>query len=389
MPYRWMADTSGPMKPSFRPKCGFQRAGGLLLAILTGACAGAVAPPDNGTPPVATDIPLTARPHMNAATRAAYDRLRTGGWTLGIGALGGSRGSAFVAYELWEEAEPAWHSLYGAGPTPAMFEFDLGEGGSPTYSRHWISAGVLADQGGLPWFRLTLKNFTVPFGPNRKGTAWDSTGYLAPVLPGGAQHGAFLAYVTQLAQEFKAFGRPAVFRPLHEMNGRWFWWGHQPAGYRQIWTLVFDVFRQQGVANVIWAWAPSVTCVANTCDQLSYYPGDDQVDIIGVSDYFTGPAIPIADRQVVSLLEGIGLDKPVMFTELGPAARADFWTGAPATFAGIARFRGAMLWLARGWQAWGSDPAVGSLIDGTDPPEVRSAFQSFLHHPRVRGRESW
>jgi len=32
-----------------------------------------------------------------------------------------------------------------------------------------------------------------------------------------------------------------MFRPLHEMNGNWFWWGAQdPAVYRALWQSIYD-----------------------------------------------------------------------------------------------------------------------------------------------------
>jgi mannan endo-1,4-beta-mannosidase len=184
--------------------------------------------------------------------------------------------------------------------------------------------------------------------------------------------------MTQLATEFRQFGRPCVFRPFHEMNGRWFWWGGQPDKLKNIWRFVFELFRREGVSNVIWCWAASDFTPAP-----DYYPGDDMVDIIGTDQYFDGARLPDSTRQRLAELAVIGKDKPFFLTEIGPLAREDFWKESAKDFETIPRMRGMMLWMARGWKAWGSEPSRGSFIDETSPREVMAAFQEFLANPKT------
>jgi hypothetical protein len=335
----------------------------------------------------ATTPAFPPRAHMDPQTLALYDRIRgLDGWIIGIGSLGGAGGRDNVAFEH-PEAMARWRQLFGAN-TPVAYEFEMGEAGAPTLVRDWPSVRAFAEPGGLPWIRLTARNFVHPRGPNFQGTAWDTRGGIAPVLPGGAAHGAFTSYLRQLAQQVKAIGRPVFFRPFHEMNGGWFWWGRQPADYRQLWRLTFEIFAEEGVENVVWVWAVSGDCPASSpCTPLSYYPGDDVVDVVGGDHYFDSAELPEDHLRVISLLETLPADKPIFLNEFGPAAREDFWSGAPTALRRIPRLRGMIFWFARGWRVWGPDPTRGSLIDESSPPPVRQAFDAFLADPATRTLE--
>jgi len=343
---------------------------------LVQAGAGLAAAPPN-------EIPLTPRPHMDKATLQLYNRIRSAdGLLLGLGELFAPP----VPRQRWEplyaNSIQRWQQLYG-GPLPACYEFEMGEANRPKAIREWEEAKRYADLGGIVWLQLSLNNFTVPFGGRRErmvvGGMNDRSNGLDPVLAGGSAHEKFTNAMRQLAREIKAFNRPCVLRPFHEMNGRWFWWGGQPEKYKILWRFVFDLFQQEGVHNVIWCWAPS----ASTPDGSNYYPGDDMADIIGTSQYFDDGGLP--KNVVADLLQlaKLGPDKPLWLAELGPLARANFWRSAHADFARIPRLRGFNLWLARGWHVWGSKPDRGSLIDETSPTELREAFAAFLRDRRT------
>ena len=75
---------------------------------------------------------------------------------------------------------------------------------------------------------------------------------------------------------------PVLWRPLHEANGRWFWWGARgPEPYRKLWRLMFENFTgKHRLNNLIWVFSPG----AET-DLADWYPGDAYVDIIGQDHY--------------------------------------------------------------------------------------------------------
>ncbi|WP_221029357.1 glycoside hydrolase family 26 protein [Actomonas aquatica] len=80
-------------------------------------------------------------------------------------------------------------------------------------------------------------------------------------------------------------GFPIVFRPLHEMNGNWFWWGSRleggPTTYAQAYRILVDYIRAR-TDLVLFAWSPDKSLATE------YYPGDDYVDVIGIDGYGPG-----------------------------------------------------------------------------------------------------
>jgi mannan endo-1,4-beta-mannosidase len=328
---------------------------------------------------------------MDTATQAVYDRIRARpGWLLGVDALG-SAANPFVTVAT-AQVPARWTELYGpAADPPACLEWEMAERNHPNASRDWSGLKAFAQGGGLPWVMLSMNNFTVPYGSGTppQGGMNDTRNRAAGVLPGGSGHAAFTSYVRQLAQEVKAAGVPLVLRPLHEGNGGWFWWGGNATDFKALWQLLFQLFQEEGVRNVIWLWAASDVCGSGSCNAAAFYPGDAVVDMLGVDLYFTSATLPANGLSTLAILQGIGLDKPIVIAELGPLARADFWQQAATAFAGIPRFRGFSLWFARGWNAWGGNPASGSLIDASTDPATRAAFLGFLADPRVLNLSRW
>jgi len=105
---------------------------------------------------------------------------------------------------------------------------------------------------------------------------------------------------------------PIVFRPWHEMNGNWFWWGSAattPANYKEFYRLTVNYVKQR-TNSVLFCWSP------NTPTNFSYYPGDDVVDVLGVDYYEITPAslrqqlAPIVDHAQAN-------DKVAVFSETG------------------------------------------------------------------------
>lgn len=138
---------------------------------------------------------------------------------------------------------------------------------------------------------------------------------LADVLAPGPTHDRWMKSLDQVAaglQELQAAGVVVIWRPLHEMNGGWFWWGAQPqADFIALWRHMFDYFTHtKGLHNLIWAYAPN----HGQRPVDSYYPGDAYVDLMGIDAYTDN--IDQAHIAGYELLAKI--DKPAGFTEFGP-----------------------------------------------------------------------
>lgn len=79
---------------------------------------------------------------------------------------------------------------------------------------------------------------------------------------------------------------PVLWRPLHEAQGGWFWWGSRgPETTRRLYRMMFDYFTNtRRLDNLIWVWTST-----DRPDALAWYPGDDVVDIIAVDLYAREP----------------------------------------------------------------------------------------------------
>jgi len=82
---------------------------------------------------------------------------------------------------------------------------------------------------------------------------------------------------------------PVLWRPLHEAEGKWFWWGAKgPEPFKKLWRLMFNRLTiDHGLHNLIWVL---------TNDDPAWYPGDDVVDIIGIDAYPNDRSDPLSGR---------------------------------------------------------------------------------------------
>ncbi|MBO2944374.1 S-layer homology domain-containing protein [Paenibacillus sp. F411] len=148
------------------------------------------------------------------------------------------------------------------------------------------------------------------------------------VMPGGSKHAEFVKDLDELALMLNTITLsdgspvPVIYRPFHEMNGGWFWWGKDtttPEEYIQLFRYTIDYLRNvKQVKNMLVAWAPSGSAayyeVGTNVDAIKaqffkYYPGDAYVDIIGLDNYNNNDKKPILEDEKVypTLLAIVGL----------------------------------------------------------------------------------
>lgn len=167
-------------------------------------------------------------------------------------------------------------------------------------------------------------------GSNKEGFKKPLTSeeYQRVLTPGTEERKRWLAIMDAMASgllELQQADVPVLFRPLHEMNGHWFWWGtgkynsKDPkrrelfiALYRDIFSYMTEV---KGLKSLIWVWSPD----DGPKYAADYYPGDDYVDIVGLDSYFfanDGTPDFSKVRKVYSELVAFG--KPFGLSEMGP-----------------------------------------------------------------------
>lgn len=107
---------------------------------------------------------------------------------------------------------------------------------------------------------------------------------------------------------------PVLWRPYHEMNGGWFWWGKKGGedGYKKLWRMLFDrLVHFHRLNNLIWVYNCNEV-KENVDSYKTYYPGDDVVDIFATDVYTEG-----FNRENYEELLILAGDKPIALGEVG------------------------------------------------------------------------
>jgi mannan endo-1,4-beta-mannosidase len=139
-------------------------------------------------------------------------------------------------------------------------------------------------------------------------------------------------HVDQLAEALLTLQKekiPVIFRPYHEMNGGWFWWGGDAERFKALWAITFNRFvNYHGLHNLLWAWNPDKPHEGVE----AYFPGHDTVDLLGTDIYppqNDGETYPQAwyDRMA-ALAEG----KPLALSEMSKLPTSEELTRQPWTY---------------------------------------------------------
>jgi mannobiose 2-epimerase len=112
--------------------------------------------------------------------------------------------------------------------------------------------------------------------------------------PGTELNSRWLKQVDTIAwylNELQALGVPVLWRPYHELNGVWFWWGDRKGenGSAKLYKMMYDRFvRYHRLNNLIWVWntnAPRQIINDEAYDYEDYFPGLDYVDVLAADVY--------------------------------------------------------------------------------------------------------
>ena len=118
---------------------------------------------------------------------------------------------------------------------------------------------------------------------------------------------------------------PVLFRPYHEMNGNWFWWGGRPGpkGSAALYRQLFDRFvNVHHLNNLIWVWnsdRPS----GNAGSIADFYPGDKFADVVTIDIY--GEYL----QSYYDTMLSIAGDKPIALGEVGTMPTLDVLAKQP------------------------------------------------------------
>ena len=148
------------------------------------------------------------------------------------------------------------------------------------------------------------------------------------ILPGGKMADKYQLWLKRISdflltlKDKKGNQVPVIFRPWHENNGNWFWWGQancSDAEFHALWNLTQDYINQLKIEGpsrpplkggvcrdgkspfkgdleglntlkdyIVWSYSPNLQGNWTEEKWMVRYPGDDRVDLIGEDAYQWG-----------------------------------------------------------------------------------------------------
>ena len=167
----------------------------------------------------------------------------------------------------------------------------------------------------------------VTFGQQPGGTAPDSlTSVQGQILdqqfrdvltPGTKLYMSWRSQVDSIAFYLKKLQDahvPVLWRPYHEMNGKWFWWGGRIGKYgtATLYRQLFDrLVNHHKLNNLIWMWSVDRP-VKHEMQFSDFYPGNEFLDIISLDVYRKDFNQSYYDSLIV-----LSKGKPLVLAEVG------------------------------------------------------------------------
>jgi hypothetical protein len=174
------------------------------------------------------------------------------------------------------KASESWYKEYTAKGVSLAKDL-WNKGGIPAFSWHWKDPLDQKDafyiQSAAGSNEYTDFDFKTAF---KSGTTeWDTE---------SAAYKGIIADIDHIAEyflELQEAGVAAIFRPLHEAGGLWFWWSINSGNeFAALYRLVFDrMVKEKGVKNLIWVYNPESKAVSE------WDPGEGYYDVISIDIY--------------------------------------------------------------------------------------------------------
>ncbi|WP_117234964.1 glycoside hydrolase family 26 protein [Vibrio maerlii] len=241
-------------------------------------------------------------PNSTPETKALYTNLKA----LGEKVMFGHEDAFAYGAKWWGQGDSeALNSdvKLVTGSHPAVFGVDVGAIGLGNeknldgvkfddYS-HYIKA--MFQKGGVNTISWHI------YSPIDGHHSWAKTSYVEELIPGGKHHDNLKAYLDsyisfneslKVTVDGQEIWVPIIFRPWHEHNGDWFWWGKghtSEQDYIALWKFTVDYLIDKKQNNLIFAFSPDRSRLDIEDFEASYqygYAGDDYVDIIGYDNYW-------------------------------------------------------------------------------------------------------
>ncbi|MBR1568619.1 MAG: beta-mannosidase [Lachnospiraceae bacterium] len=154
-----------------------------------------------------------------------------------------------------------------------------------------------------------------PLGGRSKSFFTENTDFDASraVIEGTPENLALLSDMDMMAGLLRPFcdkGVPILWRPFHEGDGDWFWWGVKgPEVVKKLWRMMYERYTKvHRLNNLIWVWNTAVP---------ECYPGDDVVDIISRDLYPDKHVHTACEKEYQELIQITKQPKITLLGETG------------------------------------------------------------------------
>mgnify|MGYP002623293727 CR=1 FL=1 len=209
------------------------------------------------------------------------------------------------------KASDAWYKSYTQQALEAAKDL-WSQGGIPAFTWHWKDP---SDQ---------IDAFYTKSGNSSEYTEFDFTqGFADPSCTANCTwnttsttYQQLVSDIDEIADMFLSLqtaGVAAVFRPLHEASGGWFWWGSKGgAAFQALYNLIYDeMVTVKGVNNLVWVWNPE-----NSSD-TDWNPGASKYDVISLDIYEAWDYSTKYTEAYSELTTHFGTDKMLAVSENG------------------------------------------------------------------------
>lgn len=129
-------------------------------------------------------------------------------------------------------------------------------------------------------------------------------------------------------KRFSDAGVPVLFRPLHEQNGDFFWWGDpqtsgaarsaRQAAWIAVWRdMVTELTVRKGLKNIVFVFGANQVNWSGVAPVLTYYPGARWADVVSIDIYDEQLDMAGPSRGLSHYAAMVGTGKPVGISEFG------------------------------------------------------------------------
>lgn len=210
-------------------------------------------------------------------------------------------------------AGDSWYQSYTQMAVDAAADL-WKNGGIPAFSWHWKDPSHKIDAFYTKKGNATeYTTFDYSAGFKAGTTEWDETSETYKQIVEDIDE--ISAYFKQLQEK----GVAAIFRPLHESGGAWFWWSatdkmHQGAEYAALYRLVYDrMVKENGVNNLVWVW----NAEKSIFNDATWDPGESYYDVFSV-DIYNSAYDYQSNANVYKSMTALHENKVIALSENGP-----------------------------------------------------------------------